>query len=150
MAILQNVGGNLEMWPFTYFGMYKGTLSKKPVVVIDVLYTNNGKTHDTVFVGENGYYVCDEIRDIITGSVTDYNNRVLEHRDEIQLTEEKLEKIRRIVRLDIVPMLQRKNMADHGGVVSIRVQRWSHFSIEKRFSPDTDIVVFSAPLGDLI
>ncbi len=150
VALYQPLGGNLEMWPFSYFGMYKGRVKPRDFIKVLVEYTEPGKAPLNVVEGRNGYYVCEKIRDIVTGTVTDYNNSSLVYSTNISLDEARREEVRRIVKLDALTMLREKQWLERQAIVSVRVLKWNFFKTENLSKPDFETVVYSGTVGELL
>lgn len=150
MAVYQPLGGNLEMWPFTYFGMYKGKVRTQEFTKILVEYTEPGKPPRNVVEGRNGYYVCEKIRDILTDSITNYNNSTPVYNTRVTLDAEKLERVRRIVVLDALPILEQKQWRNPEAIVTVRALQWDQFELKNRNTPDRDQTVVSVRLGDVL
>lgn len=149
-AIAQPLGGNLETWPFSFFGMYSGMLSRDDLVQVQIDYQPPNGEPRNVFPGENGYYVCEKISFLLSDTVVGYNNGILSEGSGVRVTPEKINEIIRVVRLDVVPMILRKNWNDPEAKIIVHFKYWKLFSFDKRFQPDRDQILYSASLKELL
>lgn len=148
-CLTQPLMGNREDWPFSYFGMYKGRLSPKDVYRIDIDVTlPTGQVVSAYELGVNTYYVRDEISKILTGYQHAHNNDVLTPASDLRMSDEALQKVREMLRSDLLPKLRRLRISETARV-SVTYRKWNQFTYERRHQPDIQTLVFDDAVGGL-
>lgn len=140
--------GDREDWPFSFFGMYRGTVGNS-FERFDLEYIPPGGEAFNLYRYENGYYLMDRFNAVLRGERLAHNNEVLVPAGELRTDTAVPADVHRLFLEDVVPILTRRGFDDPNASVRLRFRRWVEFSVERRTPPVQDVVVYAAKVSEL-
>ncbi len=147
-AVSQPIFGKREDWPFSWFGMYSGTVSRDGLSRWDLDYVDQeGREFD--LMGENGPYLYLRFDTIFRGLVREYNNQVIVPPGDLKVTEDAISKAKEVLLPSVKYQLQLKKISIQGGAIRLRFKRWKRFHYDLRKNPDENVVVIEIPINEL-
>lgn len=144
-AISQPLLGKREDWPFSWFGMYSGVVSRDGLSRWDFDYIDqNGNRYD--LLGENGPYLYLRFDTLLRGLERKFNNQVITPPGDLRVTDEVIHRVREVMVSSANFQMEKQNIQVKGGSVQLRFKRWKRFQFEQRFQPDEDVLVVNIPV----
>lgn len=149
MALTQPLLGKREDWPFSWFGMYSGVVSRDGLSRWDFDYVDEaGNRYD--LLGENGPYLYLRFDTLLRGLERKFNNHVIKPPGDLNVTREAIEQIREVMLSTAKFQLEYQKIETRGGSIQLRFKRWKRFHYDQRLNPDENVVVNEIPIEEVL
>ena len=126
-CLYQPLGIEREDWPFSFFGMYRGSLYPQHVTRIDVdVVMPSGELVSIFALGMNFYFLQDVLEFYVDSPQSARNPEVHQ-------------KLREFLETDIIPVMRKKHMTQ-AREIRMRYRHWKDFTLETKNSPQEDFV----------